>query len=512
MLIVNIVEDKHKTPEFIIVKNVAKYKLYKNPKTLSEFGVPKNDCKNTMTFDEMQLLNPKINSTYFDDYNIKECITSIENCFKDNNVDDQIINEILEHTYFERYFEEWDITDICRKYNISGRDVFIKLCIYNPDVEEDSEDEENDKDNHDGYAYSSRATNTSRTLGRRFDNAIKHNTSRYKQENGAVYFDYINGGVGVKNKFPINVYKSRFSLQMRRFNSRNNYCGYYRLLRFFINKITQGITHEFTSILDQFKELDMLYTTGCESMERNNDCRTKMCISYNNRLINDMGTIDKYKNAWNWRNRYYFETNKAAYEQIDPNVYDLEATYNTYFKDAGLKLDLAYYFNLKEMSTVVNNVITKTYVYGNNNFTCELKNVSIINILLFSKSRVNYESLNNLLEYVRIKQLDEYCSNGAQIDNYIVKHRLTSNPKYSSVEFMKYDEYDTEFKFAKSLRDKTTVARYFITIAQEYPPDTLNMHNFCMMLLFKENNESFSEAIYSSVLSENTRLDYIRKV
>lgn len=514
MLIVNTVEAKYDTPEFIIVKNVAKYKLYNTPRTISVLGIPINEYKKTMTFEEMLLLNPTIDNKYFDNYVINDCISSMESCFKEHNTDSQIINEILDHTYFERYFEEWNITDICRKYNISGRDVFVELCSnepsYGDDVEEEEEEEDAEEEEEDAYFPCKK--HNRKTLGELFDNTIQEDKTRYKQDKEYVHFDYIIGSIGVKNNFPIDVFSSPFVLQMRRFNSRNHYCGYYRLLQLFIRKIKQGHTHEFTSITEQMKALNNLKTKGQEQIEQTKEEKITESISYNNSVIDDMGNIEHYEFSWNWRNRYQDAINKTAYKNIDPTVYDLKETYETYFKDAGLKLDLAYYFKLSEIQTMLNNVATKTRIYDTIGFGCELNNISIINILLFSTSRVNYESLNNLLEFVRLKPINEYCSNGVQIDNYIVKHRLTDNPKYSSVEFVKYDEYDMDLKFAKSLREKTTVARYFVTVAQEYPPETINMHNFYMMLLFKENNEMFSDSINSSVRTEARRLDDVRKV
>lgn len=464
MLILEEKDNKFKTPTFVIYDDIIRYKLNVDYEStfFKHFSVPVDKWSDTMKFDEIFKYNS--NAKYFD---CDEIVNSIMICYNDNNVSSDIIKEILDCTYFTNGFEEWDITVMCRRYNITGKKVFIELC---------------------GNGQKTR----NKILSKIFDDAAKKDSSDY------VYFDYLIKGIGVKNKFPNDIYKSRFYLNMRRFNDRNVYCGYYRIINLFISIIKNSkpiSDYEFRSDPPDIEPSATSKASISDKIKKIND------------KIVDLGNIEHYKGAWNWRNRY----EKDAYKDIDPNIYDLEECYNTYFKESKANLDLANYFTLSPINTISNNLVVKSYIYQPSAYSICLENVSIINILLFSQSRVNYESLVYLLELVRLKSLSDYACHGVQIDNYIVKHYLTSNPKYSSVQFVKFDEHDNSFKFAKSMKDKTTVARYFITVAQEYPPDKINLHNFYMMYLFKEGNEEFSDCYNASVIRESHRLINIAK-
>lgn len=522
MLIIQDTETKYKVPNFMILDNVIKYKLYNDELYLKQYGVPIADCKDVMTYEEMKALNNKINGAICNNYNITDTKLDLQTYYSNFNIDKDIINEILTHTYFERVCEEWNITDICRKYNITGEEVFIALCNHKPvklysedngyecyDEDNNSDPDVNDKLDTDNLEtednYYSKANLT------KLFNESKAKSIKTKYD--TVYFDYIRGQ-GVKNHFPIDVYDTKFVLNMRRFNSRSSHNGYDRVLELFVEKIKTAKVYDFKSELaSKYTEAEQLALDNIKNLDILQELNNS--IKSNNEIIKDYSHLDYYNSGYNWRARYYTEfkytKDKYSLTDKDATTYDLEPYYNKYFKDNLDDLDLAQYFKLESINTVFDNEIKKTHRYVNK-YCIDYNKISIVNLLLFSKSRINYESLDYILELVRIKYIPDYNCNGLQLDNYIVKHYLTDNPKYSSVEFKVFDERDTGTMFARTLNDKTQVARYFVTVAQEYPTDVINLHNLNMMFLYKENNEYHSSLINSVITIETNRLNNVRAV
>lgn len=111
---------------------------------------------------------------------------------------DKLKLELYENTWFEQNFENWNITNFVRKFNIDGRTLFLTMV---EDIKEyqDLWDE--------------------------------------KEFNGeSKYFDYC-GSYGLKNHYPQNIYKSQTKLNLRRYVDRSGITGYYNLIKLFENKI-----------------------------------------------------------------------------------------------------------------------------------------------------------------------------------------------------------------------------------------------------------------------------------
>jgi len=56
----------------------------------------------------------------------------VKKYFENNNKNEEIIKkEIYENTFFDRCFEVWNITNLARKYQITGKEVFISFVKNN---------------------------------------------------------------------------------------------------------------------------------------------------------------------------------------------------------------------------------------------------------------------------------------------------------------------------------------------------------------------------------------------
>jgi hypothetical protein len=57
------------------------------------------------------------------------------------------------------------------------------------------------------------------------------------------YFDYC-GSYGLKNYYPLNIYKSQTKLNLRRYVDMSGITGYYNLIKLFENKITSKYKYQ----------------------------------------------------------------------------------------------------------------------------------------------------------------------------------------------------------------------------------------------------------------------------
>lgn len=166
----------------------------------SKINHKKNDSKyldelDTIKFEDLKKLqlNKSIKSLielYENDYYLhkKVLLTS-----------DKLKKELHDNTWFEQNFEYWNITNFVRKFNIDGKTLFLTMV-------------KDTKEYHDLWEEKTTYGETK-------------------------YFDYC-GSYGLKNDYPLNIYKSQTKLNLRRYVDRSGMKGYYNLIKLFENKIT----------------------------------------------------------------------------------------------------------------------------------------------------------------------------------------------------------------------------------------------------------------------------------
>lgn len=109
----------------------------------------------------------------------------------------EFLRDVAENSYFLRLFDNWDITQLVRKYNITGEHLFVALasmsvptgigCIEFKDL--------NDQE---------------------YSKIYQQSVSESKGDSG-VYFDYVNG-VRMKNWFPLDTNQSRTVINLYKYD------------------------------------------------------------------------------------------------------------------------------------------------------------------------------------------------------------------------------------------------------------------------------------------------------
>lgn len=109
----------------------------------------------------------------------------------------EFLRTVADNSYFLRLFDNWDITQLVRKYNISGEQLFVALasmsvptgigCIEFKDL--------NDQE---------------------YSKIYQQHVSELNGDSG-VYFDYVNG-VRMKNWFPLDTNKSRTVIDLYKYD------------------------------------------------------------------------------------------------------------------------------------------------------------------------------------------------------------------------------------------------------------------------------------------------------
>lgn len=207
MLRVKSVASQLKSPCFIIFNDYLKHVTprYKN----DSFAVPLSVVKDEMTIEEInkELSNLNKYVTYEPDL-LDTTFTLIENYLKTTSKNpNKLKREILNETYFNREFNNWNLTNFVRKYDVCSREFFLSMVL-------------------DAHPYRmGYLANKVKTK----ENIIKDFNKQKDLDANHIYIDWYNG-IGIKNSFPIDHYVSEFELDMRRFNDRNYNTGFHKIL------------------------------------------------------------------------------------------------------------------------------------------------------------------------------------------------------------------------------------------------------------------------------------------
>jgi len=428
-------------PHKVNLKLPAKF-VNKNLMEISEIGEKmKNDYVR-------ELLNNyayrSVNSTNY-----------INKYFENNNKNEEIIKkEIYENTFFDRCFEVWNITNLARKYQITGKEVFTAFVKNNQPF---------------GMGY--------------FDNFPERNKleeiEKYWEQSidkGYVYVDYYNG-IGVKNTFPVNIFENNFILNIRRYNDRNSFenNGFWKVLNILNDKIDKVKTGEF--VLEDFKPYEEpVMIEECINRSKNmfeeipfEEGELKVQGYFNHRLF--------VENVWDFM--LFPENEVGEYYQfvkegIENNVFDLQ-NYFTIRKNKLVPLD-----NVK------------------------LENLSIVNCLIFGKTRIRLEDVEKLMSLVR------YHGNNSiyYLDNYVVDF----NKKYfkESNYFISINAEVDDLDFYNDDETKNNIAKYIVQIMNEVRPDLLNHHNYNILVKYLRNMAVEEYRFWNLVPNERQRIKRIK--
>lgn len=443
--------------EYIYYKNKKKNYNKKGFDFLSVFKKPtyeNDDFLNnldTIKIEDLKKLqlNPSIKSMiklYEDTYYIHKKVLC--------DSSDELKKELYDNTYFESNFEYWNITNFVRKYNIDGKTLFLTMVA-------------DTKEYHN------------------FWDENKHN-------GGYKYFDYC-GSYGLKNNYPINIYKSQTQLNLRRYVDRSGITGYQNLIKLFeekiklppntnieivepeeINKLTNKSTYNLNSNAVQI-QIPSLNLEGLE-------------INYYNRNFNHFSDKKPIYPLDINTDGIFDEFNKFLSEGKNNKIFNL----NKYFKyvlrkkydycDEDNKLDK---LNLEKFYVL-------TPMFG-----IRLENISIVNCIIFGESNIRYSDVEKLLSLIRFgKEYYSYILDNFII-NYYSEHRLsliTDNDKINSLEFCKY-------------YDMLECAKWLIQIMNQINPSQINHHNYHTIVSYCKFKDNIEEQYFNNlILNEKIRI------
>lgn len=412
-----------KMPDFLVINNLLRLKIFENNYNKKMYGFYEKDIKKEMSEEEIMDLQKKykpqlVYSKILDSIKNNECYISIEKYLKKSKNEELLRIEIKENTFFTNGLEYWNITDIMRKYKISGKDVFILLT-----------------ENNEYY-------------NNLYD-------EKFKEKCDYVCFDYIKG-YGIKNIFPKDIKKDKCELNIRKYNDRNIPDGYDRILKLIENRIDNNIVDK------EFKKVEKSIKKPVE----------KPVIKYE-KIINKI--IDKKLGE-----EYNFMIKKDIINKMKKeNNFMTNEFYNKYLKELGDELDLEKYFNYEK-------IYNQKYVFDVK-YNTNLYNISIINILVFGKTRVNLYILDYLLEMVRT-EFNSYGAGGI-FDNYIIKDSSCFDKRYI-ITYHTDENMLLECKFYNDKKSKSKIAYYILMIMNETSPDKLNHHNYQILKDYYELYDS----------------------
>ena len=407
--------------------------------------------------------------------NFQQVDSLIKYTFENNNyiIPEFIKKEILDNTFFSTY-ENWNITDLTRKYNISSCDVFCALC--------------NSKPFEAGVLVHDSSKMKHEEMKKEFINRANENKDY-------VFFDYWNG-VGLKCHFPINVNNNAtpFELNMRRYNDRNNFTGYEKIINL-INDNKDKARDDYLKYVPTIKETygETVVDTENPSIESlfKTDTMNKKINEYVEKTCN-VSKEELSKQRFYWSHRVECEHSHNKEKLWD---YQVTPFYDRYVKSELGMCDIASTFEFNDYGLLRPTLLYKDKI--------PLERMSMVNMLMFGKTNINFDFLDKLLQFVRFKE----SNYSFQLDNYIVnksKYQFSNESRRYDVEWK--DDNIHELKFPSNDYEKLQVVKSLIQLMNEVDPKHLNYHNYYQIC---EWERAFNLSIQMSHISTRNEMERI---
>ena len=415
--------------------------------------------KNIMKFEEIgeEMKNDYVKellSSYA--YRASKTTNYIKKYFENNNKNEEIIKrEIYKNTFFDRCFDVWNITNLARKYQITGKEVFTEFV-------------KNSQPFGMGYFDNNQEKNKIEEIEKYWSQWM---------DRGYVYVDYYNG-IGVKNSFPVDIFENNFILNIRRYNDRNSFenNGFWKVLDILNEKIDKVKTGELVlQDFEQYEEKKIIVENSNKRVRNEleeiafEEGEVKVQGYFNHRLFVD--------NVWDYM---LFPENEVG-------------EYYQFIKE-GIENDV---FDLSNYFTIIKNRLIP-------NDNVKLENLSIVNCLIFGKTRIRLEDVEKLMSLVR------YHGNNSiyYLDNYVVDF----NKKYfkESNYFISINAEVDDLDFYNDDETKNNIAKYIVQIMNEVRPDLLNHHNYNILVKYLRNMAVEEYRFWNLVPNERQRIKRIK--
>jgi hypothetical protein len=364
---------------------------------------------------------------------------------------DMLKKDLEDCTEFDANCEHWNITNLSRKYDISGKEVCMALV-----------------NNSMPYGAGMISFKPDVTIDEEYDIKTVENKSGY------VYFDWFNG-CGVKNSFPIDIQSdlTPFVLNMRRYNDRNYNSGYIKFLSLVLSKLDNPVT--FVPYVKQDVEpTKKKYVTSDDICKHNALAKTTyLQLSGASksffplwRMVTRSGEHDEYDKLISHKQNYCnYRSRSFPFDDVTP--YAMTKYYDMYVSNKLDHCELLNGFELGHMHCVPTHKLN-------------VDDISMVNMLIYGKTNlICNDQLERLLSYVRVKQTD--CS--IQLDNYVYVE------KYEGFDIEWNDENIDTIGFASSDKLKREVAKYLLQIMNEVDPVHLNHVNYALLVQWYTFND-----------------------
>ena len=428
-------------------------KQYIDPaSTYKNYLIPEKIVTPTMTIEDYNAALVDFKKPPLDTSQAIRHLVWIDRYLNEHSSDpNRLTNEIEKYTFYLDGFEKWNITNLCRKYNIEGKDLFLVLT-------------------RNQIPYGAGVLNYDKNR-QKDENLIKEYERRKKESNKYVYFDWYNG-VGIKNGFPIDIHDNQtpVELNMRRYNDRNGGEGYQRILSLVEQKIKAKKEYPFQSYLKTENVEKTIHVIDISpEVEAANEKITDESQKYKQSLYNhrnDYLFTTGEKKVWDYQMLPYYEKIKA-----EPHLLELAHDF---------KLDIKYDYWNNNMSRIEDKKdigkLDISYMFWEPTFR-DFDVISVVNKIIFGKSRINKDSLPYLLSLIRFQEHPDY---NIQLDNYLVKERMfhtSGKPKYE-IEIITDNEVLRKMDLVSDPYEMMIACKYLIKLMNETPPELLNHHNY----------------------------------
>jgi len=295
-----------------------------------------------------------------------------------------------------------------------------------------------------------------------------------------IYVDYWNG-IGIKSRFPVDINNpaTPCEINIRRFNDRNDDCGFERIIALLAeNKVLEPvdvspvIPQEAHAIINMEANPWMDSDYLAEQVKRSNSALDIIPPVDGT----DMHYIWRYSMEKNQPNYYNHRQRCDSYDDDEETKtllagqkwpYMMTELRKEYLADAS-----AYEFELCTLFNYVENTLT-----SNVEATISFKTASIVNMIIYGRTNINHACLELLLSLVRVKFDNK--SQKYQLDNYELEDVFRyGNDPLPTYNIKWRDDNVNELVFADTYIDRLMVAKYLIRLMNEVDPDQLNFNNY----------------------------------
>ena len=396
------------------------------------------------------------------------------------------IDDISNNTYFKRYFEDYNITSLMRKYQVEPAEIFGFLAQPYKKITQFN--------NLEGFfnKYESNMIYYKNEF-----NSLKKNYSNASDNNSSIYIDYYKT-VALKCSIPYNL-SYPMIINPRRYQDRNGHILFPKLFHLIAYKLNKNpelkdnknyIIYE--DDIPSARKVDKIinkiskYVNNLKNDEHieifNNKIKHTIKIPEEDKLSDEYTIyntiINKKIQSW-FNHRYDILDKKKVWG------YMMEQFYNEYVKDSINKyeIDNLIYLGYKNPERI-------RFKYDSNYSMDEL---SIVNMIIYGKTNINQNILERILPLIRFQENNKY--EYIQLDNYVILNKQRYHHSAPSYEILFKDDNIYELAFVEKEIDKQKIVRGLLRLMNEVNPEHLNFNNYYQLYLWEYRNDSIVQFI-----------------